>query len=75
MSADPGERIKWEAHNQYPENTCECRCGAIFRSHSRYSSTRGLISRKPCPACGKDDGLRAARSDPEEMTITKKDIR
>jgi len=64
---------EWAIFDQYPENTCECMCGAVYRSHSRYTMARGLISRKPCPACGKDNGVRRSSSDPEYMTITKKD--
>lgn len=57
----------------WPEDTVECRCGKVFRSHGRYSMTKGLISKKPCPSCGKHE-LRRLSSDPEPMIITKKDV-
>ncbi len=59
----------WAGFDSFPENTCECTCGAVFRSHSRYSHSRGLISRIPCPTCGKDDALRKASSDVERVSI------
>ena len=60
---------EWAGHDQFSESTCFCRCGAVFRSHSRYSMVKGLISRKPCPTCGETTTLVKASSDPEHMTI------
>jgi hypothetical protein len=65
--------IDWSAFDQYPENTCTCECGAVFRSHSRFVMTsRSLVSRKPCPACGHGDHIRRASSDVEVMTLRTK---
>lgn len=62
--------IDWSIHDKYPEYTCECRCGQVYRSHSRYSLERNaLISRIPCPGCKKDGDLRRASSDPEYQSI------
>jgi hypothetical protein len=64
--------IDWSSFDQYPEHTCECSCGCTFRSHCKVVSdgiAMHIVTRKPCPTCGKDNELRSARSDPETMTI------
>lgn len=60
--------MSWERHDVFPENECECVCGEIYRSHSKYDTMRGLIARIPCPKC-KGDVLRASRGDWEGQTI------
>ncbi len=50
-----------------PEDTCECICGAVYRSHAKFAMLDTgpcIYPRKPCPACGKHE-LRKASSDPE----------
>lgn len=70
--------IDWSVFDQFPENTCECACGAVFRSHTKTvrnpENTGFLIaSRNPCPGCGKTEGhLCAVRSDPETFVIGSK---
>lgn len=70
--------IDWSVFDQHPENTCECGCGAFFRSHTKTvrnpENTGFLIaSRRPCPGCGKTEGhLRAVRGDPETFVIGSK---
>ncbi len=61
--------IDWSLFDKYPEFTCECACGTIYRSHSKYILSRGLVARKPCPTCKRDDALRKASSDAEVMTL------
>jgi hypothetical protein len=64
--------IDWTVHDKFPESTCACLCGAVFRSHAKYVMPSGLVSRKPCPLCGNTTSLRAVRSDPESFTIGEK---
>lgn len=64
--------IDWTVFDQYPEQTCECRCGTVWRTHAKLvSGERGLhlITRKPCPGCGKPDAVRKASSDPEQVIV------
>lgn len=68
--------IDWSPFDKWSENTCECRCGTVFRSHSKTVMTGAtapghleLRSRKPCPACGRDNLLVRVSSDPEVFTI------
>jgi hypothetical protein len=65
--------IDWTPSDQYPENTCECACGAIYRSHTKAVMIDGsfrLVARRACPGCGRTVGnVWMARSDPETMTI------
>jgi hypothetical protein len=64
--------VDWTAFNKYSEDTIECRCGAVYRSHAKAKLLETgftVITRKPCPACGKDRGhVRSARTDPETWT-------
>jgi len=67
--------IDWTIFDGQPEDTCTCKCGRIFRSHSKIDMQRfKLISRKPCPACGKADNLFKASSDPESFGIGAPDV-
>ena len=70
--------IDWSVFDKYPENTVECQCGATYRSHTQVAigadGKLRIHSRKPCPSCVAQIGNAvAARSDPEEYTIGKKD--
>lgn len=62
--------IDWTPFDKYPESTCTCPCGAVFRSHAKSVMTPEphVASRKPCPACG-GTRLRGYSSDPELVTI------
>lgn len=68
--------IDWSTHDGTPESTCTCHCifGRLkdgddvptFRSHAKFVSgpdTAGIVSRKPCPDCGRTDNLRSVSSD------------
>ncbi len=63
-------QIDWAAQDKYPEDTCTCRCGTVYRTHARMIMvpTPNIVARKPCPACG-GIALTRASSDPEAMTI------
>ena len=53
-----------------PEDTCYCRCGEVFRSHSKYVlAAKKNITMKLCPQCKKNDDCKKIQSDPEIMTI------
>lgn len=66
--------VEWSRFDQYSEDTIECRCGKIYRSHCKgvvIGESYSLITRKPCPGCGEtQDHVRAARSDPEYQVIS-----
>ena len=60
----------WSKIEQYPKQTIECRCGAVFRAHARYSLIEGsVVTKEPCPGCGSFNTVRAARSDPEVWSV------
>ena len=61
--------IDWTPFDNYPENTATCRCGAEFRSHTKYVVGKGIVTRKPCPGCDGVQSIWKTRSDPETMTI------
>ncbi len=63
----------WSPFDKYSHNTCYCRCGTVFRAHSRFFKDYGLVTRTPCPGCGKNSDVRRASSDPETFTIGKKE--
>ena len=65
--------VDWTEFDQFPEDTCYCWCGCEYRSHAKMVKRDRLImvSRKPCPGCGKVEGhLRRVSSDPEVMTLS-----
>ncbi len=62
--------IDWTMFDRWPEDTCFCRCGGIFRSHGKWiMSEKRIIARSPCPKCGKNDDCYRVKSDPETMEI------
>jgi hypothetical protein len=67
------QEIDWSVFDPYSESTCACLCGCVFRSHSKFVTDSGIVSRKPCPECGKH-ALQRASSDPETMNIERKDL-
>lgn len=69
--ADRVSAIDWTKHDEFPESTCYCRCGAVFRSHSKmvFDGVPKTITRRPCPACKRDDDCRRISADPEKFTL------
>lgn len=70
--------IDWSIFDKWSENTVYCRCGAVYRSHTKMTTgddgALHLHCRKPCPACGKSiDNHWKVSSDVEVMSIGKKD--
>jgi len=62
--------IDWSTFNKSAEQNCQCGCGSIFRSHAKFVSKLGkVVSRKPCPECGKNDDLRQTTIDWDSSTI------
>jgi hypothetical protein len=64
--------IDWSEFDKYPESICECRCRTSYHSHAkaiREGIEWKLVSKTPCPSCGKADDLRSIRSPPETMTL------
>jgi hypothetical protein len=67
--------IDWSAFNRFPESTCYCGCGAVYRSHSKIATVGGaiaslkLVVRTPCPACKSSDRIYRASSDVEKVTL------
>ena len=64
--------IDWSASDRFPESTCFCGCGAVYRSHAKTATvgeTLRLVARKPCPACASGDRLVRASSDVEKVTL------
>ena len=62
--------IDWSVFDEYPEDTCSCRCGEVFRSHAKFvRDVSRVITRKACPACGKNSDFSRIESDPEKYTI------
>lgn len=70
---DTSALVDWTIFDQYPENSVECRCGAVYRSHSKCVAVKDglkVITRKACPTCGESVGHpRAVRSDAEHQTL------
>lgn len=62
--------IDWTVFDKYPENTCECMCGVQWMSHGKFvAAAGGVVSRKPCPGCGRSDNIRAMYGTPETWSV------
>jgi|APLow6443716910_1056828.scaffolds.fasta_scaffold1286838_2 hypothetical protein len=65
--------IEWSILNQYLPNEVECRCGAIYATHTksvRESDGIHHYRRVPCPGCGvTKDSIRRISSPPENWTL------
>ena len=73
--AEMANEIDWTQFD-YPVNqTLECSCGAIWRSHVkaviRPDGNFIMVSRKPCLRCGNHTSIVRASSDPESATISR----
>lgn len=60
-----------------PEDTCYCKCGAVYRSPSKLKYIDGdfvLLTGKPCPGCGKSkNNCFKISSDPEAFVVSKQE--
>ena len=68
--------IDWSGSDKYSEHSCVCDCGGRWQTHIKAVNVDGqlrLVARKPCPECGLTIGLRAARGEPEEMILGRKE--
>lgn len=69
--------INWTASDKYPEDTCRCRCGAVWASHAKFvfDPAPGLVTRRPCPACGRNDQCVSVRGGTEAMSFGAEDVK
>ncbi len=72
MTKPAHETIDWSVFDAYERSEVSCHCGTEFLSHAKAAMTLTpprVVSRQPCPGCGKHDTIRAARSGPEKWSI------
>lgn len=61
--------IDWSGFD-FSEDTCYCRCGEIYRSHTKYVGEISLpVSRIPCPSCGSQINMKKISGDQETMQL------
>jgi hypothetical protein len=67
----------WQRMDQFAEDDIFCRCGMSYHSHAKAVMQDGhmvVITRKPCPVCGKSVGNARRVSHPTEyMTLRRED--
>lgn len=63
--------IDWSKRDGDPEDICHCRCKAVYNSHSFLDTDKGFetITRKPCPACRRNNDCWWIESAPERFII------
>lgn len=61
--------MNWEIFDKYPQEHLECWCGARFHSHVKFLDELGLISRVPCPQCGKDYNIKKVHGKTETWEV------
>lgn len=65
--------VDWDAFEQYPQNTIECTCGAVYRSHSKHvihGTNLVGVTQTPCPTCSKTIGhIRRASTHGEKQIL------
>ncbi len=65
----------WSKVEKYEPNEILCRCGALFHSHAMYDlEKKTVLTKVPCPQCGKNDAVRRATSAPEKFTLGPDDV-
>ena len=80
MAKELHETIDWTVLHGDAPRTCQCHCGAEYRSHHKVHKVDGHwrgIAELPCPKCGRHDNVFSASSDPREpetYTIGPEDI-
>ena len=80
MSAEELPSIDWTPLLKYPRSTVECRCGAVYLSHTKSvaNAEQGLdqVSMLPCPSCGRQKNHQVrVSSGPHLDTISAQDIK
>ena len=53
--SDLARSIDWSDADRWQPSTIRCKCGAIFKAHSRVKQADGglvEVTSKPCPHCG-----------------------
>ena len=63
-----GKTIDWTT---LTVSTLGCRCGNQYRGRAKALYEIGIIPQKPCPSCGRYDGITRISMDPETGTITR----
>lgn len=65
--------IDWSLSDKFAEDIIYCKCGEIYRSHSKLLPLGNrliIYTRKSCPKCGKDyDHVKRVTSEKELWTI------
>lgn len=75
---DARTEIDWGKFAHYSPNEIECRCGAIYRSHSKSVIESGKFvtyTQRPCPGCelDRDNAVRIS-SEPELYVVRPGDV-
>lgn len=63
--------IDWTGFGEVCQ-TQHCRCGASYRSHSKFVATDGKLkhySKDPCPSCGSHSDMWKTEGDRESWSI------
>lgn len=60
----------WSEFDGLEEMVCYCRCSGVFKSHAKVvhsedGKSKRLVTRKACPACGRNDSVWNARGSGE----------
>jgi len=64
--------IDWSGFDKYEESVCDCRCGTSFLSHDKLikdGDRLKIVTRKPCPSCGRNDDIRAVHGPTEVWSV------
>lgn len=65
--------IDWSVFEGMSKTTCHCRCGTVYSSHAKGIGVKGefqMITKTPCPACGKNvNNCRRYSTPPERWTL------
>lgn len=66
-------KIDWFASDKYPQDTCHCKCGAVYRSHCKLVTVNERlvhVTRVRCPKCSDFVGnCKRIIGDPEKMVL------
>jgi hypothetical protein len=65
------EQVDWSVFTEPVSETCYCRCGGVFRSHTKmvhYGDTLVVVSKEACPVCGTHTNFERVSCDPESFS-------